>query len=126
MRNAGWTGGVRETWRESFIPGAEQRSGRWRTRTRVDLKDQISVVRNQVEGLREQGGIQLTAVARDVLGVSGWAMLEKIAAGVTDGEVLASPARGLLRKKKEPLKEALAGRLEPVYRMLLKQYLNQG
>jgi len=110
---------------ESFIPGAEQRSWRWLTRTRVDLKDKISVVRNQVEGLLEQGGIKLTAVASDVFGVSGWAMLEKIAAGVTDGEVLVAEARGGLRKKEEQLKEALAGSLEPLYRMLLKQYLEQ-
>ena len=94
---------------ESFIPGAEQRSWRWLTRIRVDLKDKISVVRNQVEGLLEQGGIKLTAVASDVFGVSGWAMLEKIAQGVTDVEVLSSQARGALRKKEEQLKEALAG-----------------
>lgn len=110
---------------ESFIPGAEQRSWRWLTRTRVDLKDKITVVRNQVEGLLEQGGFKLTAVASDVFGVSGWAMLENIAAGVTDVEVLAGQARGVLRRKKAQLKEALAGRLEPVYRLLLQQYMDQ-
>ena len=110
---------------ESFIPGAEQRSWRWLTRTRVDLKDKITVVRNQVEGLLEQGGIKLTAVASDVFGVSGWAMLEMIAQGVTDVEVLVGQARGVLRRKEAQLKEALAGRLEPVYRLLLKQYMDQ-
>jgi len=110
---------------ESFIPGAEQRSWRWLTRTRVDLKDKISVVRNQVEGLLEQGGIKLTAVASDVFGVSGWAMLEKIAQGVTDVEELVGLARGVLRRKQGALKEALAGRLEPVYRLLVKQYMDQ-
>ena len=117
-----WSSGDLE---ESFVPGAEQRSGRWLTRTRVDLKDKISVVRNQVEGLLEQGGSKLTAVASDVFGVSGWAMLEQIAQGVTDVEILAGQARGVLRRKEEQLKEALAGRLEPVYRLLLKQYLDQ-
>ncbi len=110
---------------ESFIPGAEQRSWRWLTRTRVDLKDKMTVVRNQVEGLLEQGGIKLTSVASDVFGVSGWAMLEKIAQGVTDVETLVGEARGVLRRKREQLKEALAGRLEPVYQLLLRQYLDQ-
>lgn len=110
---------------ESFIPGAEQRSWRWLTRTRVDLKCKIGLVRNQVEGLLEQGGIKLTAVASDVFGVSGWAMLEQIAKGETDIEVLVKQARGTLRKKEAHLKEALAGRLEPVYQMLLKQYMDQ-
>ena len=110
---------------ESFIPGAEQRSWRWLTRTRVDLKCKITVVRNQVEGLLEQGGIKLTAVASDVFGVSGWAMLEQIAKGETDVEALVKQARGALRKKEAQLREALAGRLEPVYQMLLKQYMAQ-
>ncbi|MGI8744474.1 MAG: hypothetical protein ACR2NN_18250 [Bryobacteraceae bacterium] len=39
----------------------------------------MTTVRNQVEGLLEQGGIKLTSVASDVFGVSGWAMLERIA-----------------------------------------------
>ncbi len=117
-----WSSGDLE---ESFIPGAEQRSWRWLTRTRVSLKKKISVVRNQVEGLLEQGGIKLTAVASDVFGVSGWAMLEQIAQGVTDVDVLVGQARGVLRRKEGQLKEALVGRLEPVYRLLLKQYLDQ-
>ncbi len=117
-----WSSGDLE---ESFIPSAEQRSWRWLTRTRVDLKDKITVVRNQVEGLLEQGGIKLTAVASDVFGVSGWAMLEQIAKGNTDVEALVKEARGALRKKETLLREALAGRLEPVYQLLLKQYMAQ-
>ncbi|MGI8741902.1 MAG: IS110 family transposase [Bryobacteraceae bacterium] len=110
---------------ESFVPGAEQRSWRWLTRTRVDLKGKITVVRNQVEGLLEQGGIKLTTVASDVFGVSGWAMLEQIAQGVSDVDLLVEQARGVLRRKQEQLKEALAGQLEPVYRLLLKQHMDQ-
>jgi len=110
---------------ESFIPGAEQRSWRWLTRNRVQLKRMVGVIRNQVEGLLEQGSIKLTAVASDPFGVSGWAMLELIAKGETDVNVLAAEARGLLRKKEAELKEALAGRLEPVYRVLLKQRMKE-
>jgi transposase len=110
---------------ESFVPLAEQRSWRWMTRARVDLKRKITRVRNQVEGVLEEGGIKLSSVASDVFGVSGWAMLERIADGETDVEVLAGEAKAALRKKKEQLKEALAGYLGPAYRMLLRQYLDQ-
>ena len=91
----------------------------------MQLKRKVVVIRNQVEGLLEQGGIKLTSVASDVFGVSGWAMLERIVQGETDAEVLVKEARGALRKKEAELKEALAGKLEPVYRLLLKQYMDQ-
>lgn len=109
----------------SFIPGAEQRSWRWLTRTRVHLKRKMGVIRCQVEGLLEQGGIKLTSVVSDLFGVSGWAMLERIAAGESEAEQVAQEARGALRKKKAKLEEALAGHLEPVYRFLLKQHMDQ-
>lgn len=117
-----WSSGDLE---ESFIPGAEQRSWRWLTRTRVQLRKKLGVIHNHVEGLLEQGGIKLSAVVSDLFGVSGWAMLEQIAQGVTDVEVLAQKARGVLRKKDRELKEALVGQLEPVYRLLLRQHMDQ-
>ena len=82
------------------------------------------MIRNQVEGLLEQGGIK-QAVASDVFGVIGWAMLGRIAEGETDVEALLGEARGVLRKKKAQLQEALVGQLEPIYRILLKQYMAQ-
>jgi transposase len=117
-----WSSGDLE---ESFVPAAEQRSWRWLTRTRVDLKSKVGVVRSQVEGLLEQGGFKLTAVASDVFGVSGWAMLERIAEGERNVEVLVEEARAGLQKKKGELREALAGHLEAIYQFLLKQYLEQ-
>ena len=91
-----WSSGDLE---ESFVPGAEQRQWRWRTRRRVRWRRLIGVVRHQVGGWLEQGGIKLTAVASDPFGVSGWAMLQWIAKGETDVTVLANEARGILRKK---------------------------
>ena len=110
---------------DSFIPGSEQRSWRWLTRTRVQLKRKLSAIHSQVEGLLEEGGIKLSAVVSDLFGVSGWAMLEKIAEGETNSDKLLEEARGALRKKKAELKEALSGQLEPVYRLLLKQEMTQ-
>jgi len=109
----------------SFIPDPEQRSWRWLTRTRVQLRKKLCIIHNHVEGLLEQGGIKLSSVVSDLFGVSGWAMLEQIAKGVTDEEALVKLARGVLRKKDSQLKEALAGRLEPVYLLLLRQHMDQ-
>jgi transposase len=117
-----WSAGDLE---ESFVPSSEQRAWRWLTRSRVQLKKELGVIHNHVEGLLEQGGIKLSAVVSDLFGVSGWAMLEHLARGVTDVEVLAGEARGALRKKNAELKEALAGRLEPVYRLSLRQHMDQ-
>src|SRR5882724_273651 len=92
-----WSSGDLE---DSFIPGAEQRSWRWLTRTRVQLKKKVGVIRSQVEGLLEQGGIKLSAVVSDLFGVSGWAMLEQIAGGESDVDKLVEETRGTLRRKK--------------------------
>jgi transposase len=116
-----WAGDLED----SFIPGAEQRSWRWLTRTRVQMKRKLCVIHNHVEGLLEQGGIKLSAVVSDLFGASGWAMLEHMALGVSDVEVLAAKARGSLRRKDVQLKEALVGRLEPVYQFLLRQHMDQ-
>lgn len=110
---------------DSFVPGAEQREWRWLSRTRVDLKDKVGVVRNQVEGLLEQGGIKLAAVVSDAFGASGWAMLQRMARGETDVEAMIAEARGALRKKQPALREALAGRLSTICQLLLKQHLKQ-
>jgi len=110
---------------ESFVPNAEQRGWRSLTRMRVDLKDKIGMVRNQVEGLLERGGIKLTSVVSDPFGVSGWAMLKLIAAGETSVSALAAQARGKLRRKADQLEEALAGKLDATLRLLLRQYMEQ-
>ena len=77
------------------------------------------MVRNQVEGLMEQGEMKLTAVVSDPFGVSGWAMLQLIAQGETDVEVLAKQAHRALRNKQAQLREALCGGLDEIGRKLL-------
>ena len=110
---------------ESFIPGAEQRAWRWLARTRVDLQRKITRVRNQVEGVLEEGGIKLAAVVTDLFGTSGWCMLERMAAGETDTAALVELAQGKLLKKKAQLREALKGSLPSHCRLLLRQHMEQ-
>ena len=57
---------MREAEVGSFIPEAEQRSWRWLTRTRVQMKRKLGVIHNHVEGLLEQGGIKLLTTGEDL------------------------------------------------------------
>lgn len=117
-----WASGDLE---ESFIPGAEQRQWRWMTRSRVQLRQLIVMVRNRVEGLLEQGGLKLTSVVTDVFGASGWAILRRLVEGESNPEVLAGEARGQLRKKEAQLRAALDGKLDAGYRLLLRHSLEE-
>ena len=67
--------------------------------------------------------MKLTAVATDVLGKSGRAMLEALISGTTDAEILADLALGRLRKKLPELQEALDGRMQAHHRTLLRHIL---
>ena len=67
--------------------------------------------------------MKLAAVATDILGVSGRAMLAAVVKGETDARVLASLAKGRLRRKQEQLIAALTGRITAVQRTLLGQQL---
>ena len=117
-----WAAGDLE---DSFVPGKEQREWRAMTRARVHMKRKIGVNRCQVEGLLEQGSIKLSSVVSDLFGATGWAMLKLIAKGETDVEVLVKETRGSLRKKEGKLREALSGRLDATYRLLLKEHMEQ-
>jgi transposase len=52
-------------------------------------------------------------------------MLDQIAVGVTDPKLLASLAKGQLRRKRAELEAALVGRIEPHHRLLLVELLAQ-
>jgi transposase len=78
-----------------------------------------------VEGVLEEGGIKLAAVVTDLFGISGWCMLERMAAGETDTEALVELAQGKLLKKKAQLREALKGSLPSHCRLLLRQHMEQ-
>ena len=67
----------------------------------------------------EDANIKLTEVIRDILGVSGRAMLEAIVTGETDPERLADCRNGRLNVSSAELVEALHGRVTAHHRFLL-------
>ena len=111
--------------RGSFIPEAPIRALRDLTRFRTGLIEERTRAVNRVQKVLEDANIKLAAVASEVLGASGRAMLEALIVGETDPERLAGLARGTLRRKREALVEALRGGLQDHHRLLLRTLLGQ-
>jgi transposase len=111
--------------RGSFVPDSQQRDWRDLTRLRQELVQDSNRVANRIQKVLEDANIKLSSVATDVLGVSGRDMLGAIIAGQTDAEALAQLARGALRKKLEPLRAALEGKIRPHHRTMLSHLWDQ-
>jgi transposase len=103
----------------SFIPPKPQRELREMTRYRSTLiRDRARVV-NRVQKQLEGMNIKLAAVATDVMGVSGRAMLQEIIADRLTPQEMAELARGRLRNKMPELEKALTGIVGPQQRKVL-------
>jgi len=109
--------------RGSFIPGREHRELKELVRYRRSLIQQRADEVNRLQKVLEGANIKLSAVATDITGVSGRAMLESIVKGVDDPQTLAAMAKGRMRNKSNDLKEALQGLIGPHQRMLLESQL---
>jgi transposase len=108
----------------SFVPEAEQRRWRLLTRARTTAMQQITRLRNQIEGLLEEGQIKISGLLSDLLGLSGWRMLQALSKGESDPEVLAKLAHEHVHASQEQLREALDGRMDNAHRLLLRQSLD--
>src|SRR5215218_6546327 len=108
---------------KSFVPPPAIRDLRELVRYRRTLIETRTATRNRVLKLLEAANIKLSGVASDVFGVSGLAMLEALAAGVTDASEMAGLARGRMRRKHAELEAALEGRLCEHQRFLLAMQL---
>lgn len=102
----------------SFIPPAPIRALRELTRYRQLLIRQRADDTNRRHMVLETANSKLAAVATDILGASGRAMLAALTGGEQDTETLAELARGRLRAKLPPLRTALEGRMQPHQRFL--------
>jgi transposase len=112
-----------ELLRGSFVPPVPIRELRDLTRYRKSLVQDRTRVANRLHKVLEDAGIKLAAVASDILGVSGRAMLTALVEGTTDADVLADLARRRLRAKLPVLREALAGRFRGHHAFLVNQLL---
>lgn len=78
---------------------------------------------NRLQKVLEMANLKLASVVTNVLGKSGRAMLAAILGEEQDPDVLAELARGRLRSKLAPLRQALDGRVEAYHRFLLERIL---
>src|SRR5881296_314548 len=110
--------------RGSFVPPTPIRELRDLTRHRAKLVGDRSSVVNRIHKTLEDANIKLGAVASDILGVSGRAMINAIVQGEEDSEKLAELALRRLRGKIPDLRLALQGRVRDHHRFLLKALLD--
>jgi transposase len=111
--------------RGSYVPVQPQRDLRELTRMRVGLCEDKARVANRIQKVLEDANIKLAAVATDVLGASGRAILEAMIQGEEDAEKLADLAKHVLRKKIPQLQQALTGKVREHHRFLLRNLLDQ-
>ena len=104
-----------------FIPPVAQRELRDLTRYRSTFIRERTTLVNRVQKLLEDANIKLAAVASDIMGVSGRAMLAALLAGHADPQALADLAKGRLRSKRDQLAKALDGRVKPHHRFVLTE-----
>lgn len=110
--------------RGSFVPPEPVRQLRDLTRTRTTITRERAREIQRLEKLLEDAGIKLAAVASDISGVSGRAMLEALIAGERDPAVLADLAKRRMRSKIPELIEALTGRFGEHHAFLARVHLD--
>jgi transposase len=95
------------------------------TRLRTDLTHDRSRQVQRLEKLLEDALIKISAVATDIMGVSGRAMIKALIAGQRDPKVLAGLARGRMKPKHSALVAALDGRFDDHHAELARILLDQ-
>ncbi|MFJ9382099.1 IS110 family transposase [Streptomyces sp. NPDC101455] len=110
--------------RPSFVPEQPVRELRDLTRARTTATRERGRVVQRLEKLLEDTGIKLSAVASDIMGVSGRAMLEALIGGERDPQTLAEMAKRKLRNKIPELTEALTGRFREHHAFLTRLHLD--
>jgi transposase len=106
------------------VPPEPIRQLRDLTRARTAITRQRSRGVQRLEKLLEDAGIKLSAVASDILGVFGRALLESLIAGNRDPAALAELAKRRLRSKIPALTEALTGRFTDHHAFLARVHLD--
>jgi transposase len=127
VSDAGWIAQLLQhgLLKSSFVPPAPIRILRDLTRHRTTLVRDKTRAINRIHKILEDANVKLTAVASDIMGASGRAMLEALVRGETNPQVLADVAQRRLRSKLPQLEPALTGRVQPHHRALLASLLAQ-
>ena len=109
--------------RSSFVPRRALRELRDLTRFRAQLASEQTRLANRIHKVLEDANIKLGAVATDILGKSGRAMIGALIRGEPDPEKMADLAEGRLRAKIPALRLALEGHFTDHHRFLIEHLL---
>jgi len=120
--------GSRSCWNVAYCGGVLFRRGRF-----VELRDLTRYRKRMVEvrtqevvrlhGVLQRAGIKLSSVAKDIMGVSGRAILQALVEGKKDAAAMAELAKGSLRGKIPLLRKALEGQFAGHHRIMVTQML---
>jgi transposase len=117
--------GQHDLLRGSFLPPVGIRELRDLTRRRSHMQGDRNRVINRIGRLLETANFKLGSVASNIVGKTGWLILNAIAKGETEPQQLAERAQGSLQLKKAELAEALRGYSSEHFRWLLKQLIDE-
>jgi transposase len=109
--------------RASVIPPTPMRDRRAVTRARTSLVHARTAAVNRRHTVLETATLKVAAVATDVLGASGRAILAALWQGQADPAALADLATGKRRTTRPALRQALTGRGPPQPRLRLERIL---
>jgi transposase len=110
--------------RGSFVPPAAITALRELTRTRKQLVREVARHTQRIQKILDVSNLKITGPIKDVLGLSGRAILKALIAGESDPERLAALVHPRVKAKRETLVEALHGRLSSQHRQLLAMHLH--
>jgi len=109
----------------SFIPSPHLAALRDLTRLRVSLVNSRTAAKNRVHKLLEDSNLKFGSVLSDLFGTTGRHILDLLAAGERQPQVLVQEARGRARKRMAELEAALEGCFTEHHAFLLKLHLTQ-
>lgn len=111
--------------RGSFVPPLPIQDLRDLTRTRKQLRQEMSRHTLRIQKILEDANIKLSGLVSDILGVSGRAVLHAIIAGESNPEALVAVTNGRLKASHDSLVAAARGTTRDHHRFLLKLHLKQ-
>lgn len=111
--------------KSSFIPPPDIRELRDLTRQRSHVQGDRNRAINRIGRLLETANFKLGSVVSNIVGKTGWLILNAIAQGETDPDRLAENAQGSVQLKKTELAKSLHGFTSEHFRWLLRQLLDE-
>jgi transposase len=111
--------------RSSFVPAMPEQGLRDLTRARKQLTREKASHVQRIDKTLQAANIKLGSVLSNIMGQSGRALLEALAAGERDPERLAGLVRTKIRASHAQVVEAVRGRLAAHQCLLLRLYLAQ-